>query len=178
MAKKLTEETKAKLTYSCELGIFVIIFLVFGILRMAGVMGYKDLRRIIFNILTLCGGVWTITDFVLTLTSEKRRQKSCLLDKILVLPSGTFLIGFDIWCFINANKLANFEFLYNTTVGIIFVYFACIFTFEAIYHFYFPVPLMEQAIQEIEDDKDKEEAKEEAQVEQPLIEKEKEGVEK
>lgn len=179
MKKKLSEETKAKLAYSLELAAFVIVFLVLGILRMTNAMNYNEVRRVIFNILTMCGGVWAVVDFILTLTNPKKRAKNSLLDKVLVLPSGTFLFCFGIWCFMNSTR-DDFVTLYNTIVGIVFVYFACVFTFEAIYHYAFPVPLMQEALDEIEKQKqaalqEENNDNNEPQVEQPYLNNEEEN---
>ena len=94
--KNLSEETKTKLVYSGELIIIAIVFLVLGILKIVDVMKYNEQRRLIFNYITLVGGVWVISDFIWMLLSKKRRAKNCLLDKILNLPLGIYLLIFDI----------------------------------------------------------------------------------
>ena len=55
--KKMSDETKAKLTYSGELVVIALIVLVMGILRLTGVRGYNHTFRMIFNIITTAGAI-------------------------------------------------------------------------------------------------------------------------
>ena len=88
--KKLDDLTKAKLIYSGELLIFSIIVIVLGILKITNVLNISKSSKIwytyFFVILTFCGGIWFVVDFIWTLKSEKRRKKSSLVDKITLLP--------------------------------------------------------------------------------------------
>ena len=135
--KKLSKETKIKLIYSGELLLFSILFLVFAILKFTNIMAYKETRRIIFNWITLFGGAWGITDFIWAINSKKRKQRISLIDKFLTLPLSLFIITFDLISLI--SKPSNDKF-YITMIGIAFVYVSAIYLFQAVYHFYRPIP--------------------------------------
>ena len=135
--KKLDPKTKVKLIYSGELLLFAILFLVFGILKMTKIMGYNETRRIVFNWITIFGSAWVITDLIWGLVSKKRRQRICLLDKFLTLPVGLFIMTFDFISLI--AKPANDNF-YIYSIGGVFLYISIIYFFQAIYHFYKPIP--------------------------------------
>ena len=135
--KKLDPHKKVKLIYSGELLAFAILFLVFGILKITKVMDYIEIRRIIFNWITIFGSCWGIADLIWGLASKKRRQRICLLDKFLVLPVGLFIMTFDLISFI--AKPANDNF-YIYSIGGVFLYISVIYFFQAIYHYYKPLP--------------------------------------
>ena len=152
--KKMNRETKIKLIYSAELGFFAIVFLVFAILKLTHVMGYDPTRTLIFNIITLAGAAWGITDFVWALASKKRRPRICLLDKALLLPLVFFMITYDLICLI--AKPTNTDF-YLHMLGSAFLYVALIYSFEAVYHFYRPIPgLLEEDEEEKKDENSQE----------------------
>jgi hypothetical protein len=155
--KKLSKETKIKLIYSGELLVFAILFLVFGILKFTKVMGYNPTRTLIFNIITLAGAAWGITDFTWAICSKKRQQRISLLDKILILPLVVFMITYDIICL--ASKQADEFYLYM--LGSAFLYVAVIYTFEAIYHFHHPIPGL---FDEDEEEKNDENSREKPQI--------------
>ena len=135
--KKLDKETKYKLIYSGELVFFAILFLVFAILKFTKVMGYNPNRTIVFNWITIFGGAWGITDFIWALCSKKRQQRVSMLDKVLLLPLALFIITYDLICFIAKPDNANF---YIYMIGAAFAYVAVVYTFQAVYHFYHPIP--------------------------------------
>ena len=135
--KKMDKEKKIKLIYSGELLLFAVIFLVFGILKMTKVMGYNPTRTFILNIITLAGAAWGITDFIWAISSKKRQQRISMLDKVLLLPLVFFMITFDLICLIAKPANENF---YLFMLGGAFLYVAVIYTFEAVYHYYHPIP--------------------------------------
>ena len=135
--KKADPHRKIKLVYSGELLLFAILFLVFGILKMTKVMGYNETRRIVFNWITLFGSAWVITDLIWGLASKTRRQRICLLDKFLTLPVGLFIMAFDFVSLI--AKPANDNF-YIYSIGGVFLYISAIYFFQAIYHYFKPIP--------------------------------------
>ena len=147
--KKLDPKTKYKLIYSGELAIFSVVFLVFAILKFTGVMGYNSTRRLIFNFVTLAGASWGIADFVWAIASKKRRERVCLLDKILVLPLVAFIITFDIISLVVNPADPKF---YLIMMGAAFSYVAGIYAFEAVYHFYRPIPGLFDDLEEEEND--------------------------
>ena len=135
--KKISQETKIKLIYSGELLLFSIVFLVFSILKFTNVMKYNETRRIVFNWITLFGGAWGITDFIWAISSKKRKQRVSLLDKFLTLPLSLFIITFDLISLIAKPAYDSF---YIIMIGIAFAYVSGIYLFQAIYHFYRPIP--------------------------------------
>ena len=142
---------KMKLIYSGELLLFAVIFLVVAILKLTGVMKYNETRRIIFNWITIFGGLWGITDFVWGLASKKRRQRISLLDKALVLPLVLFIETFD---FISLIAKPESESFYVISIGAAFLYITVIYTFQAIYHYFYPIPgLLDDEEEEKKDEK-------------------------
>ena len=165
--KKLDDLTKAKLIYSGELIFFAIVFIVLGILKITNILNISKNSKAIwytyfFVILTFCGGIWFVVDFIWTIKSEKRRKKSSLVDKILLLPSSLATFIFDIRAFIVGiesireplNGLNNN--LLNFYTSFLFFYFAIIYIFQAFYHYKYPLPLI---LEEIEKEKAEKEAK-------------------
>lgn len=148
MKKKMSIEKKSKLLYSGELLIIAILFITLAILRCVGVIGYNATRITIFNWITIVGGAWLITDFVWLLVSKKRRAKNCVLDKILALPSGIYLIVFDILCF---SKYTEDEAFFIFGIAIVFFYFGANYLFQSIYHWFYPIPSLLEAIKEEEE---------------------------
>ena len=147
--KKLSEETKVKLIYCCELAIISIIVIVIGALKLAGVIATKPTRLLIYNIITTLGGVWLITDLIWAFVSPKRRAKSCLMDKFMALPVGLYLLVFDTMCFIDKAKgVETNDLLVRLSVGIVLLYIGAIYIFQAIYHYFRPIPQMIEAIEE------------------------------
>ena len=144
--KKLDKETKYKLIYSGELALFAILFAVFSVLKFTGTIGHNATRALVFNIITLAGGTWGIIDFIWAISSKKRQQRISLLDKILLLPLALFIITYDLICFIAKPE----PIFYSTMIGAAFAYVAVVYCFEAVYHFYHPIPGL------LEDDEEEE----------------------
>ena len=134
--KKLDKETKYKLIYSGELALFAILFGVFSVLKFTGVLGHNPTRALVFNWITIFGGTWGIADFIWAICSKKRQQRISLLDKFLLLPLSIFIITYDLICFINKPEPS----FYSIMIGIAFAYVAVVYCFEAVYHFYHPIP--------------------------------------
>ena len=152
--KKIDPQKKVKLIYSGELLVFAVLFLVFGILRITQVMPYKETRRIVFNWITIFGAWWGIIDLLWALLSKKRRPRVCLLDKFLVLPLSCFIITFDFISLI--AKPAN-DMFYIISIGSAFIYISVIYLFQAIYHYFKPIPgLLEEALEEEKDENSQE----------------------
>ena len=137
MKKKMDFMTKAKLIYSGELALFAIAFIVIATLRITGVIPFDEKRALFFNWLTLFGGSWIIADFFWAVLSPKRRKRVAIIDKSIHLPVGFYLISFDLYCLI--AKPANPDF-YKFGISIVLFYLGACYTFEAIYHFYYPIP--------------------------------------
>ena len=148
MKKKMDAFTKAKLIYCGELMIFAILFLVLAILKFTQVMKTNETRLKVFNWITLFGGAWMIADFIWALLDKKRQKRISMIDKCLTLPAGLYLIVYDLYCLIKQPPLTGRACTYG--VPIIFTYFFLIYTFQAIYHYKYPVPGLLNAIQEVE----------------------------
>lgn len=148
-------EKKTKLIYSGELLFFVLVFITIAVLELTSVLHPKEWVLIVFNWVTLFGGLWMIIDFIWVYFSKKRRPKNSLLDKFLLVPLGLFLITFDIICFVRQiQKIAvmdDYWFRIYMMVGAFF-YIAAIYLFQAIYHYFYPIPMMKQAILEAEEE--------------------------
>ncbi len=154
MAKqKMSPEKKIKLIYCGELILIAIVFIVIATLDITRVLHIRDWVLIAFNWITLFGGMWIIADFIWTLVSPKKRAKNSLLDKILLLPVGLFLIVFDIICF--SKNIQKSDVTYDFRLYMMvsaFYYVAAVYIFEGIYHYKYPIPMMKIAIQEAEEE--------------------------
>ena len=129
--------------------------LVLGILKLTGVLSSNNfVKSAIFNIVTLLGATWIITDFIWGTFSKRRRGRICYLDKMLHLPLGIYLITFDILSLINWNKDTYFGILQNDWfkygVSLALLYIAVDYTFEGIYHHFKPTPDMLRLKEEME----------------------------
>ena len=164
----MTIEKKNKLIYSGELLLFAIVFLVIGILELVRVINLSDRFQLIFKIITLVGATWISADFIWTLCSKRRRENYGLLDKIMLLPLAIYLYAYDIAGFVVARP---YEY-YQIGVPIAFFYLCCVYTFQGIYHYFNPIPLLLKAIEEeiAEKEKEKNQALEEAKPEEAKLE--------
>ena len=149
---KISSEKKVKLIYSGELLFFAIVFAVIATLEITRVLHLKEWVLITFNWLTIFGGAWMIVDFFWVFFSKKRRAKNSLLDKALLVPLGIFLIVFDIICFAKwgFKTDSSYDFRLYMMTGA-FYYVTAIYLFQAIYHYFYPVPMMLEAIKEEEE---------------------------
>ena len=146
--QKMSIEKKTKLIYSGELLLFAIVFAVIATLEIIGVIGKREVMMIIFNWVTIFGGTWLIADFIWVLCSKKRKARNSILDKALVVPLGIYLITFDIMCFCKLPFI-TMEFR-RLMMAIAFYYVSAIYLFQGIYHYYFPIPSIREAIIEEE----------------------------
>ena len=150
--EKMSLEKKTKLIYSGELMLFAILFLVLATLEILSVIGKRNIMLTIFNFVTTAGGTWMIVDFFWVLFSKKRRAKNSLLDKILLVPLGIYLITFDIICFCKMTSFGVFpeeqDSFRRLMMGIAFYYIGAIYLFQSIYHYFVPVPSLIKAIED------------------------------
>lgn len=137
MKKKMDFMTKAKLIYSGELAVFALAFLIIAILEFTQVIKISERHRTIFNWITIFGGTWLFVDFFWAMFSKKRRKKIAIIDKIIVLPLGCYLIAFDLFCLI--TKPTD-PMIYQYGIPCVLSYLCLVYTFEAIYHFKYPIP--------------------------------------
>ena len=138
------EEKKFKLIYSGELIFFAVVFLVLGILELLAVIKLSERFQLIFKILTLCGATWLVTDFVWLMLSPKRKAKNSTMDKAMMLPLALYFYVFDILGFVLQPGYGY----YQIGVPIAFIYIACTYAFQGIYHYYHPIPSVLEAIEE------------------------------
>ena len=148
----MDELKKMTLIYSGELFLFVLVAAALGVLFLTNVISVKDWKKWAFTIVTMLGGVWLVTDFVWTLVSKKRRAKSCLLDKILVVPSGLTLFVLDIYalCHLipNPSWTGNGVEFFKLEIGIALCYLSLVYLVQGIYHLFVPHPSIIEAIEE------------------------------
>ena len=135
---------KIKWFYSGELLLIAVVLLTLGILELLHVITLKDRFQLIFKIVTLIGATWLLVDFFWTYFSPKRRAKNSLMDKIMLLPLAPYLYAFDIIGFVNPRP---YEY-YQIGVPLVFFYIACAYVFQAIYHYYHPIPMVIEMINE------------------------------
>ena len=148
MAKeKMSDEKKVKLIYSIEIGVFALIFFVLGVLKVLQIINTNMYVRIVFNWITLFGGAWMIADFIWVLCSKRRRAKNSLLDKALLVPLGIYLITYDLICLIGPTRDSSF---YSYCMSAVFFYVGTVYTFEAIYHYWHPIPSILATIDKVE----------------------------
>ena len=158
--KRLDPLMKVKLMLTIEYLVFVLVFAVLGILFLTNVIKVMEWKRYAFTYVTLFGGIWICIDFFWTTFSKVRRAKNCLLDKIIMFPVGVALLVWDIYAIINgcAETLP-----YAYVIGADLCYIAAAFTFQAIYHWFRPIPAVIEAALEEEKAKQAEEAPEQIQ---------------
>lgn len=149
----MTIEKKNKLIYSGELIIIAIVFLVLGLLELIKVINLSERFQLIFKIITLVGATWITFDFFWTLLNQKRRRNNSLLDKTMMLPVAIYLFAYDIAGFVMPRP---YEY-YQIGVPVVFFLISIIYVFQGIYHYYKPIPLILQAIEEEELEKEKKE---------------------
>ncbi len=151
------DQKKAVLIYSGELALFAVIFMVIGILIMAGVIGIRDWKRYAFTYVTMIGGLWPIIDFIWTIVSKKHRAANSLLDKCFIIPVPLCLIPLDIWILVNGvENVENNVFRFGISIPL--CYLALVYAVEAIYHYFKPIPML------LEEDEKEEENKVVAEV--------------
>ena len=162
MEKFTKTERKSILIYSIELLVFAVVFVILGSLRITGVIGYSEQRRIVFNWITIIGGGIGIGDFIWYLFSKRRRARNFLPDKLAVLALAIFMITYDIICF-TTNPTPEFC---TYMLGGALIYVGAIYLFQGIYHYFYPLPGylddIRKAIAEDEANEAKKKAEEEA----------------
>ncbi len=144
------EQKKAVLIYSGELALFSIVFIVIGLLLILGVIQVSGWKKYAFTYVTMIGGIWPIVDFIWMLVSEKHRARNSFIDKCLIIPVPCCLIPLDIWILINGIDNVE-DAVFRFGISIPLIYFALVYAFQAIYHYFKPIPLL---LEEDEDKKD------------------------
>ena len=146
MKQKMDEFTKAKLIYTIEISIFALAFLVIAILQIVRVIKFGETHLRVINWITIFGASIGIIDFIWFLNSPVRRKKNSMLDKCLLVPLMIYILVFDIICFINyENPQVD---LAQIMIPIALIYVSAVYTLEAVYHWYKPVPMLFEALEE------------------------------
>lgn len=150
--KKDKDFKKFTLVYCGELIGIALILGVVSILYGTKVIPMKPHKYWVFPILTLLGGIWFIIDFIWYLCSAKKRAKNSLIDKLLPFPCSLAVTGLDIYFIINNILRVNYESMFRIVITIVLGYYAIIFLFEGIYHYFIPSKSLtsayEQALKE------------------------------
>ena len=146
MKKKMDELTKAKLIYTIELGVFAVAFLVVAILQFVRVINFGENHLRIINWITIFGSSIGIVDFIWYLSSPVRKKKNSPLDKCALVPLMIYVLVFDIICFVNYDN-PQLE-LAQIMIPIALCYVAVVYSIEAVYHWFHPLPLIYEAIEE------------------------------
>ena len=165
MKQKMDEFTKAKLIYTIEISIFALAFLVVAILQLVRVIKFGETHLRVINWITIFGGTWIIVDFVWAMVDKKRQKRIAMIDKIIHLPAGLYLVSFDIYCF--ATHPAAESPVYQFGVPAVLFYLCLCYAFEALYHFYYQVHGFLDDVEAVEGEENKEPSLEETQEEQP-----------
>ena len=145
---------KFKLVYCGELLLFAVIFTVLGVLFLTNIIAIREWKYWVFPIATLLGGIWFIIDLIWMIKSKKRQQKNSFIDKLLPLPCAVVVIGFDIYFLINNAHIGEqaYEHFFRLVIGCVLCYYAVVYDFEGIYHFFKPSKALtfafEQALEE------------------------------
>lgn len=146
MKQKMDEFTKAKLIYTIEISIFALAFLVIAILQIVRVIKFGETHLRVINWITIFGASIGVLDFIWFLNSPVRRKKNSMLDKCLLVPLMIYILVFDIICFINyENPQVD---LAQIMIPIALIYVSAVYTLEAVYHWYKPVPMLFEALEE------------------------------
>lgn len=151
MKKKMDDLKKAKLIYSGEILLFAIIFLTLGILFLVKIIDVQEYKKWLFPILTMVGGIWNISELIWVLSSKKKRKKTSLLDKFLLLPASIAFLSFGIYALIamimnpSTTALDNF---FPTYIGVTLLYSSIVYFFQSIYHYFVPLPALLIAVEE------------------------------
>ena len=158
--KKMSAEQKSILAYSLELLIFGVVFEILGVLRITGIIGYDETRRVVFNWITLVGCTLGIGDFIWYCFSKRRRARNFLPDKLAVLALAIFMITYDLICLLGKPTPEFCTYMLGSAI----CYVGVIYLFQGVYHYFRPVPgYLEDIRKAIAEDEANEKAKLEAE---------------
>lgn len=150
--------------YVIELFVVAAIVIALATLKIVGVIGSSQTFRHVFNIITLVGATYIISDFIWLCCSKKRQKRNSWFDKITLLPFALAIFVFDIICLAQWN-VEQIEY-FTIFVVIAFYYIAAVYIAQGLYHIKKPSPAI--VISAIEEYNAKlEQAKKEQEKEQP-----------
>lgn len=137
---------RTKLIFLAEYIFIGLVLLTLGLLRILDVIPFNSTRLLVYNIITTVGAAYLIFDFIWVIVSKKKKEKACMLDKILTLIPGLYLVVFNIICFAKLYDSLGF---YQYSVGAVLLYAGLASLFMGIYHHYRPTKQILEAIDEI-----------------------------
>ena len=150
MKKPLDDLTKAKLIYSGELLAFCLVAIVLGTLTLTGVIGITENRVNWATWITLIGGSLVLGNSIWFFSSKKKRSKGSWLDTLTVLPVPLAMIPLDI---IHFTTKAVPDSAYQYIIPALLYYVAVVYVIQAIYHWFHPLQLLEEAAKEEDEEK-------------------------
>lgn len=155
MEKELEKAIKKfNKVYVIELFVIAGVIIVLATLKLLGIIGSSSNFRHIFNIITLVGSLYILSDFIWLCFSKKRQKRNSWFDKISLLPFAISMIVFDIICLIQWNEETISYF--TLFVSVAFYYIAAVYIAQGIYHIYKPSPaIVQSAIEELNEEKAK-----------------------
>lgn len=157
------QEKRIKWIYSGELLVFAVVFIVLGILELLAVIKLSERFQLIFKIITLVGATWLVADFIWVMLSPKRKAKNAVMDKAMMLPLAVYLFVFDILGFVLQPGYGY----YQVGVPAAFFYISCAYAFQGIYHYYHPVPMVVEMLEEAKKEDEPKPVEVPSQEEQP-----------
>ena len=131
---------KAVKMYTIELLVFAVVFIVLGVLELLGIIGNNTGWRSVFVYITLVGVVVFIVMSIITLSTPEKRAKNSVLDKVILIPGPVAILVLDIFTLINGVEESAT--LHRYIIGFVFLYFGACYIFQAVYHYFFPLPLI------------------------------------
>ena len=158
IANRTPRQKKMIRIYTIELLVFSVIFITLGVLILVGILGKSTNFRQVFTYITLVGAAILVGDFIWAAVSEKRRKRVSLFDKIIVLPAPIAIVTLDIITLVNGVEAVSE--LHRYMVGAIFLYIALVYTIQAIYHYFKPLPDLLNEEEEDEEDEAEDKAEE------------------
>ena len=133
--------------YYIELFVIAAIVIVLASLKLAGIIGTSQTSRRVFNIITLVGATYILSDFIWLCFSKKRQRRNCWFDKISLLPLSFYLYSIDIYALINWN--AEVVEYWNILLACAFFYVAAAYIAQGLFHIKRPLPsIVEDATEE------------------------------
>ncbi len=177
IASRSEDIKKAIKVYTIELLVFAVVFVTLGILEILHVIGNNEGFRNVFTYITLVGAGLLIADWVWALASKKRRARVSLFDKFLTLPGPICIVVLDILTLINGVEAMKET--HHYLVGAVFCYLGLAYAIQAIYHYFYPLPmLLEEVAKEAEEEEEEEPMEDEDPKEKPEREEPEEKPEK
>ena len=163
IASRSDDVKKAIKVYTVELIVFSVVFATLGVLEILHIIGNNEGFRNVFTYITLVGAGLLIADWIWALASKRRRARVSLFDKFIVLPGPIAIVTLDILTL--ANGVEAMKEVHHYLVGAVFIYLGLAYLVQAVYHYFYPLPLLIQEAEENEEEESEEKPLEEAKEE-------------